>query len=296
MHRASNDTGVSSLTLSTWSSLELHRAVASAGIEAAGGLNRVGGLTSKVRGASENRQVVAFAVHEAQVGDFPASSHPAYTPIVVGATTLPALALAIEQRTASAYGPVVALPRVLVQSDHVGPGDHWSKSFDYRSSSFCRFEWLDAVILEALRAEPEVQAERAVPPPGVLCKYARKGYLHVLGSAGCGKTSWALDWIRQSSGEAMLGPLPPLAGWYFARRDGENTLEHGDEYSALQNLISLARRHLDVLPRPAGTEDRPGTPLRLLSDDEWNAHRSKPGPDTEDPLRQRFVIELRWLA
>ena len=133
-------------------------------------------------------------------------------------------------------------------------------------------------------------------------KTAAKGYLFILGTAGCGKTSWALDWVRHSQrqiGPPALGARSRLAGWYFARRystNGEAAASvHLDEYLCLQSWLAMARQHLCLLP----DADPAGASAELFNAEQRSRYadrRSEGWFDLQALLRQRFVQGLQALA
>lgn len=284
------------LALHEWADLPLHRVVVTAAVHRSGTLHPVGAVAEKAERAAVEPGVVALAVHQDQRKEVPWADKTAGKPSVIGATTLGWLANELAVRAgAAAYGPVVPLPAVLQQAspDHAGP---WQRSFDYRAESYRGLNWLDERVLQALQAPAQASDDATEPPEGELRKYANRGYIHILATASSGKTSWALNWVRQSTGELPAGRLPPLAGWYFARRQGQGAVEHGSELHALQNLISLARRQRDVLPRAAGAADPPDTPLNLLSKDEADAFHAQPDANHERRLSERFRQALNALT
>lgn len=64
----------------------------------------------------------------------------------------------------------------------------------------------------------------------------------------------------------------------------------------LQNLISLARRQRDVLPRAAGASDPLGKSMNLLSKDEADAFHAQPDANHERRLSERFRQALKMLT
>jgi hypothetical protein len=282
--------------LREWAALPLHRLVVSAGLQPGGTLVPVGHLATKARSAAQEPGVVALAAVNEQVSQVPWRDGTPGRPSVIGASSLPELMDRLAGRLgAAAYGPVVELPDVLryAGSERAGP---WPRAYDYRADSYRALRWLDERVLQALLAPAAPSGDAGDPPLGQLRKHADRGYVHILGSASSGKTSWALNWVRQSTGEVPSGPLPKLAGWYFARRQGQGAYEHGSELHALQNLISLARRQHDLLPRAPGPHDPEGTPLNLLSRDERDAFHAQPDGNQLQLLSRRFMLALKTLA
>lgn len=283
------------LALCEWANLPLHRVVVTAAVQSSGTLQRVGAIPDKARRAAAEPDVVAFAVHDDQRKEVPCTDKTAPKPLVLSAGALDELAMVLAAEVGpAAYGPVTRLPEVLQQSSPDQAGN-WPSTYDYRAESFFPLDWLDEVISQALFAAP-VLTESVEPPLGVLRKYMDRGYIHVLGPTGAGKTSWALNWVRSSCMYgAMVQRLPALSGWYFARREGQGSAEHCDEYQALQSLVSLARKTYDLLPRLGSLDDPPGTPRLLLSEAEYASYKSEPAR-YRALLCQRFLLQLDVLA
>lgn len=272
------------LSLSTWANLPLHRVVASCGLDRSGGLIGVGGVAAKALAAQAQASVRGLCFADGQDGlPDPKSLRP--TLHMLKASSVEGLAQKIAESLDDVYGPVVALPAVLTAA----PWSDGYASFNYQADAYCPFEWLDERVAAAL--DPSSDAQVWGLEPSAL-EHRDRGYVHVLGPASSGKTSWALSWVRQSLGEATPGRLPRLAGWYFARRFGQAGTPYGNhssEVDALQTLVSLARRQHDLVPDEH---------LRLLlTDDERNYKPTlTAGGDDEKRLLEHFAAALEALA
>lgn len=227
------------LTLEELAALPLDRMVVSACLEAwqppaigesaavvRDGLGAVGGIVHKFEAARTQfpeGSLAAFGVAAGQKD----SLHPGDT--VVRGATLTDLLNGLGEKLTTIYGPIEALPLGL--DDGAGP---------YAAAQFYPFVRLDRHVARAL-TRPDCD----------------RGYLIIEGGPGRGKTSWALNWQRVSARQnlaawarasapitdspqsATVDRLPPLSGWYFARRYAD--ADHLNEAVALQSLISQAR-------------------------------------------------------
>lgn len=215
MTQADGPTSGEGLPLSAWSELPLHRVVASAAIDTGGGLSKVGGIDAKVARVAADARIRALGVCAGQPMPSTSADDLRADLRVLQADTAAGLAAALASALVDVYGEVTPLPDVLVAS----PAAQTRSGFDYTAGAFQAFGWLDALVAGAIQSGKAGHAARAPHVPDPSLPHDR-GYIHILGPAGCGKTSWALNWVRRSLGEVSGGGPPLLAGWYFARRFG----------------------------------------------------------------------------
>lgn len=171
-----------------------------------------------------------------------------------------------EQR----FGPAQPLP----------PGLEGDEGSAYDASRFHPFEPLNKMVKTAFTK-------------------MKSGYVFLRGGPARGKTSWALQWKRESeesssSRESYSGAsgLPPLSGWFFARRTGDSADGYANEVVALQSLISRARKHCGI--EPISTSEELGSPVRLFAATP-NSYRYR-DVDHQRELASNFQRALNELA
>ncbi|MEQ1806680.1 MAG: hypothetical protein ABL900_14990, partial [Burkholderiaceae bacterium] len=288
--------------------LPTHRVLISAALcddGQAGGLGSVGDIGDKAkllvpgdkaRLLKPGDNLSALAVSSNQEGL--AGLQADYGKEVLAASTLDELWSQIDTELGDhLYGPFVKIPEVLTVAG-------LSRSYDYRASSFQSFGWLDALVRRAIldpvtpmsADDPRLRDDG--PTGNTIEKPWNRGYILLQGTAGSGKTSYGLNWVRRSRGDVQSAATdaPKLSGWYFARQfgaGGPGHLDHQDGISALQTLVSLARRAHDVVP---GDGSRP----ELLSPEERDSYLAAlPSGDCADheaKLRSRFIKAIEQVA
>ena len=246
----------------------LDRVLVSAAGAADGLLSTVGAMSTKQL-LLKGEEVLALAVAEGQ-GDLQEQNGKVDGKPVLRAATLAELVGEVVGRLGDhLFGPVVPLPPVLREA---APED---AAYDYAAASYYPLDFLDGWVAAHVRAPP-------------------KGYLVVEGVAGSGKTSWALHWQRASTGEVSdAGPVPRLAGWYYARRFGVDGAGYQDELRGLQTLVSLARRRYAVVPK-ADQRELYDTAFARKYDEALRTGDQRYRYEAE--LRQRFLEALQQVA